>query len=155
MTRAEAALAATRDDFSCAQAVFATFAREMGMDEALALRTAGVLGGGVARMGETCGAVSGALMVIGLRHGMTRARDTAQKDRAYAAGQEFLAEFLQRFGSMRCKELLGLDLAQPGMLKQAKAAGLFETKCPLFVEGAVHMLEALGYPGEAMPAEPR
>ncbi|MCX6025503.1 MAG: C-GCAxxG-C-C family protein [Chloroflexi bacterium] len=155
MTRAEAACAAMHDDFSCAQAVFATFAREMGVDQELALRAAGTLGGGVARMGETCGAVSGALMVVGLRHGMTRPRDTSQKDRAYAAGAEFVAEFIRRFGSMRCKELLGVDLSQPGGLRQAKRAGLFETRCPLFVEGSAQILEALGYPGVAPPASAR
>ena len=155
MTRAEAAWAAMRDDFSCAQAVFATFAREMGVDQELALRAAGTLGGGVSRMGETCVAVSGALMVVGLRHGMTRPRDTSQKDRAYAAGQAFTAEFVRRFDSTRCKELLSVDLSQPGGLDQAKRDGLFETRCPLFVEVAVQILEALGYPGEAPPASSR
>lgn len=152
MTRAETARAFMREDFSCAQAVLATFAREMGIEPDLALRVAGSLGGGVTRMGETCGAVSGALMVVGLRHAMTHPHDTLQKDRAYASGQEFAAEFIRRFGSMRCKELLEVDVSQPGGLAQAKAAGLFETRCPLFVETAVEILEALGYPGEAPPA---
>ncbi len=155
MTRAEAALAATRDEFSCAQAVFATFAREMGFDEHAALRTAGALGGGMARMGETCGAVSGALMVIGLRHGMTRARDTQQKDRAYAAGLEFVTEFQRRFAALRCKDLLGVDLSRPGGLQQARDSGVFEDRCPLFVAGAVDILEALGYPGEPAPGASR
>ncbi len=152
MTRAEAARAFMRDDFSCAQAVLATFAREMGVEPDLALRVAGSLGGGGARMGETCGAVSGALMVVGLRHGMTHPHDTLQKDRAYLAGQEFVAGFIRRFGSMRCKELLEVDVSQPGGLAQAKAAGLFETRCPSFVETAVQILESLGYPGKAPPA---
>ena len=152
MSRAESARTFMRDDFSCAQAVLATFAREMGVDSDLALRVAGALGGGMARMGEMCGAVSGALMVVGLRHGMTRPSDTLQKDHAYAAGKEFVVEFVRRFGSMRCKELLVVDLSQPEGLAQAKSAGLFETRCPLLVEGAVRILETLGYPGEAPPA---
>ncbi len=151
MTRAEAALAATREEFSCAQAVFATFAGEMGLEVGAALRTAGALGGGMARMGETCGAVSGALMVVGLRHGMARAGDTQQKDRAYAAGQEFVTDFQRRFGALRCKDLLGVDLSQPGGLQQARDSGVFEGRCPLFVAGAVEILEAAGYPGEPAP----
>jgi C_GCAxxG_C_C family probable redox protein len=155
MTRVEAALAATRKEFSCAQAVFATFAREMDIEEGAALRTAGALGGGMARMGETCGAVSGGLMVVGLRHGMTRAGDTSQKDRAYAAGLEFVNEFRRRFGAMRCQDLLGVDLSQPGGLQQARDSGVFEARCPLFVTGAVEILEALGYPGEPAPGAAR
>ncbi len=155
MTRAEAALAATREEFSCAQAVFATFAREMGMEESAALRIAGALGGGMARTGETCGAVSGALLVIGLRHGMTRAGDTPQKDRAYAAGLEFVSAFRRRFADMRCKDLLGVDISSPGGLQQARDTGVFEDRCPLFVAGAVEILEALGYPDSLAPGASR
>ncbi len=56
---------------------------------------------------------------------------------------------------MRCKELLGVDLSQPGVLKQAKAAGLFETKCPLFVEGPFRCSRRWVIPASPLPAESR
>ncbi len=65
--------------FSCSQAVFSTFAEKIGLDKETALRISGPFGGGMARMGDTCGAVTGAFMAIGLKYGKAKADDYAAK----------------------------------------------------------------------------
>ena len=86
---------------NCAQAVFAAFADELGMDEELAKKIATGLGGGVGRMREVCGAVSAAALVIGMRLG-------PDKMKAYPVIQDFCAKFKEKCGSIVCRELLGL-----------------------------------------------
>ena len=66
MSIADQAIACFDDGFSCSQAVFSVFAPQLGLDRVAALKVAGAFGGGMGRMGETCGAVPGALMVSGL-----------------------------------------------------------------------------------------
>ena len=84
---------------NCAQAVFAAFADELGLDEELAKRLATGLGGGVGRMREVCGAVSAAALVIGMRLG-------PDKMKAYPVIQDFCAKFREKCGSIVCRELL-------------------------------------------------
>ncbi len=66
--------------FNCAQAVFSTFSGQLGLEPELALRIAGSFGGGMGHIGETCGAVTGAFMLIGLKHGKVRADDNESKN---------------------------------------------------------------------------
>ena len=99
MTRAEKAEALFTGGCNCSQAVFAAFADEFGLDEELAKRISCGLGGGVGRMREVCGAVSGASLVIGMRLGPDKAK-------AYPAIQDFCAKFKAETGSIVCRELL-------------------------------------------------
>ena len=115
----------------------------MGLERELALRVAGAFGGGMARMGEACGAVTGALMVIGLKYGMTQAKDEGARDKTYKLAQEFMARFKERHGSMVCRELLGYDLSKPEGRKAAHDKGLFSTLCPELVRDAVEILEQM------------
>ena len=99
MTRAEKAEGLFTGGCNCAQAVFAAFADELGMDEELAKRVSCGLGGGVGRMREVCGAVTGAALVLGMRHG-------PDKTAAYPSVQDFCAKFKAEFGSIVCREIL-------------------------------------------------
>jgi len=123
--------------------VLSSFGDQFGLDRALALRVAGAFGGGMARMGETCGAVTGALMVIGLKYGMTQAKDEAAREKTYKLVQEFATRFKARHHSMVCRELLGYDLSKPEERKAALEKGLFTTLCPQFVRDAVEIVEQL------------
>jgi C_GCAxxG_C_C family probable redox protein len=84
---------------NCAQAVFAAFADEFSIPEKMALKVSCGLGGGVGRMREVCGAVSGAALVIGMRYG-------SDKDIVYPKVQEFCEKFKSETGSIVCRELL-------------------------------------------------
>ena len=87
------------DGCNCAQAVFAAFADEFGMDLETAKKVSCGLGGGVGRLREVCGAVTGATLVLGMRHG-------PDKDAVYPKVQDFCAKFKEACGSIVCRELL-------------------------------------------------
>jgi len=67
--------------FNCAQAVFSTYSSEFGLEPELALRISSSFGGGMGYIGETCGAVTGAFMLIGLKYGKVKAEDNAAKEK--------------------------------------------------------------------------
>jgi C_GCAxxG_C_C family probable redox protein len=115
----------------------------LGLDRERALRVAGAFGGGMARMGETCGAVTGALMVIGLKYGKTKAEDEGARDKTYELARECVNRFQSRHGSIICKELLGYDLSNPQEGEAAKEKGLFHTLCPQLVQDATEMLKEI------------
>lgn len=88
-----------RSGCNCSQAVFVAFADALGMDEETALRVSSGFGGGLARQREVCGAVAGATMVLGMRHGPDKAK-------VYAAVQAFCEKYRAACGSIICRELL-------------------------------------------------
>jgi C_GCAxxG_C_C family probable redox protein len=115
----------------------------MGVERDVALKTAQSFGGGMAQMGETCGAVTGAFMAIGLKYGRTRPDDDEAKRRTYALVREFVEKFRARNGSIICRELLGCDIGTPEGNRIAKNKELFSTVCPGFVRDAVNILEEI------------
>ena len=143
MSNIQIAVATFKEGFSCSQAVLSTCAPQLGLDRETALRVAGVFGGGMAHMGLTCGAVSGTLMVIGLRHGQTRAEDQQAKEKTYVLAREFVERFRSRNGSITCRELLGYDISTPEGIQLIREKGLFNSLCPKLVEDAIEIVEGL------------
>jgi len=143
MSRPEIALCLFRQGFSCSQAVAAAFAPDLGLDREAALRLAQPFGGGIARRADWCGAVTGAFLAIGLKHGRDRAEDAAARDRTYALVNEFIARFSARHGQLKCRDLLGCDIGTPEGQKQAEAQKLHQTKCEDFVRDAAAILEEI------------
>jgi len=123
--------------------VLSSFGDQFGLERGFALKVAGAFGGGMARMGEACGAVTGALMVIGLKYGMTQAKDEEARDKTYKLAQELATRFKERHKSIICRDLLGYDLSKPEGRKAAYEKGLFTTLCPQFVRDAVEIVEQL------------
>lgn len=126
--------------FSCSQSVFSAYAERFGLDGELALRVSGAFGGGMGRLGATCGAVTGALMVIGLKYAKIKPEDDESKERTYALVQQFAERFRQRNGSTVCRELLGYDLSTPEGRQQVEEQGISQTLCPGLVRSAVEIL---------------
>ena len=144
MSNADSALACFNEGFNCSQAVFSTFAPALDLDRETALKVAATFGGGMVRTGEVCGAVSGALMVVGLRYGQTTAEDKAAKEETYELASHFINRFKARNnGCVKCRELLGHDIGTPEGLNAARDEGLFETLCPNFVRDAAEIVEEL------------
>jgi C_GCAxxG_C_C family probable redox protein len=100
-------------------------------------------GGGIVRLGLTCGAVTGGMMVIGLKFGQATAGDQPAKERTYALGGRFAQEFAARHGSIACRDLLGADISDPEQRRALREQGVFDSLCPQFVSGAVLLLEEL------------
>ena len=109
MGYAEKAVEIFKEGYNCSQAVFAAFSDVLGIDELTARKMAIGLGGGVGRMREVCGAVSGAAMVLGAVYGGDDAED---KQGAYEKVQAFAEEFKKDNGSVICREILGIDKAK-------------------------------------------
>ncbi|HUV03001.1 MAG TPA: C-GCAxxG-C-C family protein [Desulfobacteria bacterium] len=143
MNNVERAVSCFNDGFSCSQAVLATYAELFGLDRDRALKVASAFGGGMGHLGETCGAVTGAFMVIGLKCGQTDADDKETKKKTYRLVKAFAEKFKARNGSISCTELLGCDLSTPEGMKRAKEQNLFTTLCPTFVRDATELLEEL------------
>jgi C_GCAxxG_C_C family probable redox protein len=137
----EEAAACFNNGFNCAQAVLSSCSRQFGLSRRAALKVAGAFGGGMARMGETCGAVTGAFMLIGLKHGKIKADDNESREKTYELAQKFTARFRSKHGSVVCKELLGHDLSTPEGRAAVKEKKLTSTLCPKLVKDAVKIVE--------------
>ncbi len=130
---------------NCSQAVFTVFASDLGIREQDAMRIGCGFGGGM-RMAETCGAVTGAIMALGVRYGNTDLTKLDGKQVTYAKVEQFLAEFRKAHGTTCCRELLGCDVNTPEGYAQATAGGeqcMFRTRCPQFVRSAVEIAQTL------------
>ncbi len=130
------------NNFNCSQGVFTAFATEMGMDERLALKLSTNFGGGE-RKGELCGAVAGALMVLGLRCGHCDSEDLEGKAKAYEVSAEFMDRFIKKNGSVVCRELLGYDLTKAEDKLLIEEQKLFKTFCPKMVESAAEIVNEM------------
>ncbi len=108
MNRAEKAEQLFRQGYNCSQAVVLAFQDLLGLDEAAAARMASSFGGGMGRMREVCGAVSGMFMVIGMLYGYDDPKASTEKAAHYSRLQELAGAFREENGSIVCRELLGL-----------------------------------------------
>ena len=95
--------------YNCAQAVFCAFKDVTGIDEVVGLKMMSSFGGGMGRLREVCGAVSGMFMVAGLKYGYSDTSDHAAKTAHYTLIQSLAKKFSEENGSIICRELLGLD----------------------------------------------
>ena len=125
--------------FNCAQTVFSLFASDLGMDEKTALKIASGFGGGMA-CAETCGAVTGSYMVIGMKHGHW-SPDAKEKAITKSKIVKFNELFRAEHGSLICKELTGFDISTPEGANAALNAGVFQNKCPRLIKTACNILE--------------
>jgi C_GCAxxG_C_C family probable redox protein len=111
-------LAARR--YHCSEAVLATVCQELGIANDLVPRIASVFAGGMAESGGVCGAVTGALMAISIKHGRDEAGQSDEE--AHRLGAEFLRAFREETGSLYCRELTGADLSTPEGRAQFRAS---------------------------------
>jgi C_GCAxxG_C_C family probable redox protein len=135
-------LACFKEGFNCTQAMLSTYGPQFGLDRESAVRIARAFGSGMG-MGETCGAVTGALMVIGLKHAGLKVRSLFSKDRTEDIAREFVVRFKARNGTTVCRELLGCDVSSFEGLKTAKKEKHFKKRCPKFVQDAAEILEEI------------
>lgn len=132
--------------YNCTQSVLMTFTDQGGMNEETAARLAACFGGGLARRGEVCGAVTGALMVLGI----LLAKPTPEgKEGNYQLAQEFMHYFENRHGTLLCRHLIGCDLTNPEGRQQAEDTGVTRTICPALVRDAAAILEYMLTPQES------
>jgi C_GCAxxG_C_C family probable redox protein len=130
----------------CAEAVLTALARHLGVASPLIPKIATGLCSGVSRTGSTCGAVSGALLGIGLALGRENppadAEARAELEHCYAACQEFLDRFQASHGQLTCKGLTGCDFSDPVDMARFRELGLLR-HCYDFVEFATDTAAAI------------
>jgi C_GCAxxG_C_C family probable redox protein len=127
---------------NCSQAVLETYAEEMGLSVENARKVASAFAGGMG-MGAECGAVTGALMVIGMKHGKIADKDAAADKETFSRVAKLVEDFKKEHGDISCSNLLGTDMGTPEGVKKAGDQGLFTSQCPKFVETASEILERI------------
>lgn len=140
--KSEEAVERFKKGFNCSQAILGTFSEQLGLDCDTACKVATGFGGGM-RMGSTCGAVTGAFMVLGLKYGNSAAKNKEGKANTYKKIEEFANRFKTRSNSVVCRELLGCDISTPEGMKEAQDKKLFSSICPRMVRDAAEILEEM------------
>jgi C_GCAxxG_C_C family probable redox protein len=143
MCKSDCAVDCFNNGYNCAQAVFSTYCEQLGLDKTNALKIAGSFGGGMGFIGETCGAVTGAIMLIGLKHGKVQQDDNKAKESTYHMVQEFTKRFKEENDFVKCTELIGYDLSTFEGLKAAREANMWNTICAKLVKDSAQIIEDL------------
>ena len=143
--RGEYGVSLFKEGMSCAQAVVCAYEDRLGIERSALLKLSGGFGGGMGRMREVCGAVSGMFMVAGLLYGTDRVGDREAKSAHYKLIQDLAAKFRERNGSIVCRELLGLDRAEGSHVPEARTAEYYKKRpCPDYVRQVIEILEEYG-----------
>ena len=141
MDKKQIALDAMSKKFNCAQSVFVALSDDAGTSRDTALKTAACFGGGM-RCGEVCGAVTGALMALGMEYGSCKENDLEGKKFAGQKTLEFLKKFKEENGTILCRELLKYDAGNPVKMKEAIQKGHADV-CTKAVCDAVEIAEGM------------
>ena len=128
--------------YACSQAVFSAFSGQLDIDQLTALKVSALFAGGM-RLGETCGAVTGALMVLGLKYSPDTCQIMDDRKASYKFAEEFYSRFLAKHNSLKCKDLIGIDISTAEGKAEAEQKNLYHTVCPAFVGDAVEILEEM------------
>lgn len=139
MKYSEKALENFQSGSNCSQAVALAFASAVGADEKLIQKAMAGFGGGIGRTDQVCGAVSGAVMIIGLKY----ATGPESKEIVYAKVKEFSEKFKKINKSVSCTELIGCNMSTPEGLEEAKKKETHTKICPKFVKDAAEILEKI------------
>lgn len=131
-----------RQGYNCSQAVFAAFCDVMDIDFDTALRISSSFGGGMGRLREVCGAVTGMFMVAGMEHGYTDPKDSKVKAEHYKLIQSLALKFKEENGSIICRELLGLNKGADNPKPEARTEEYYKKRpCTELVGCAAEIIE--------------
>lgn len=143
MDRSEKAKDLFLSGYNCAQSVLLSFAGDLKFSAELAQKMAAGFGGGMGKQQETCGAVTGAIMVLGLLKGEEVNNNDELKAAAYGAVKELTRDFVEAYKSTKCRDLIGCDLNTPEGAAKFKEEKIMENTCAGCVEKAVQIVEDL------------
>lgn len=130
------------DGYSCSQTILTTYCQRYGVDHLTGVKMAAGFGAGMQKA-ETCGAVTGGVMVLGLHFGDDNSMTSAGRKPVYSAVIDFMNQFEALHGTVSCGELLGCDVNTPEGMQTAVAKDLFKTVCPKFVKDAAMILDRM------------
>ena len=132
------------EGYNCSQAVFCAYCDVTGIEIDAAARMASSFGGGLGRLREVCGTVSGAALVLGIARGYSNPKDYAAKKAHYALVQEFARRFREVNGSIVCRELLKGISATEGGAPEARTEAYYRKRpCPNLAYCAAEILDEM------------
>jgi C_GCAxxG_C_C family probable redox protein len=140
-SKTEKAVSCFRNGFNCAQSVLTVFSDDYHVSQPVALSISCGFGGGMGRLQETCGAVTGAFMAIGLHNCSKFSDNKDRKEHTYSMIQEFDKEFKGIHGTIHCGTLLGVDLKTEQGQKAFHDQGMHELICEKCIADSVQILE--------------
>ena len=143
MTRREKAMQLFEEGYNCAQSVFLAFEDLHGIDRKTAAKLSSSFGGGMGRLREVCGAVSGMFMTAGVLYGYDDPKASTEKSEHYGRIQELAKAFEEKNGSIVCRELLGLEVKRETPVPEVRTAEYYKKRpCKELVGDAAEILEA-------------
>lgn len=152
MTRRETATQNFLKGYNCAQSVVLAFEDLLPVEKEQLSKLASSFGGGMGRLREVCGSVSGMFMAAGLLYGYSGPETGKAKADHYARIQELAARFEEKHGSIICRELLGLDIRRDVPVPEARTKEYYRKRpCAEIVGDAAEILEQ--YIKENPPAQ--
>ncbi len=139
---AKKAMKLFKEGYNCSQSVFLAFEDQYDIDRKTALKLSSSFGGGMGRLREVCGAVSGMFMVAGLLYGYDDAKDYEGKTKHYERIQLLAKEFEERNGSIVCKQLLGLGEGKDSHIPEKRTDAYYQKRpCAELVGMAAAIME--------------
>ena len=143
-TRSDIAVEKFLAGYNCAQAVIYSFCDDLGFDKNTSLKLTCGFGAGMARKQEVCGAITGGIIVIGLKYGRGEGQDRTLTDKTYQKVRELMSQFESRYGTCICRTLLnGCNLDTPSGQQHFKENDLLNKTCKGCVKTAVETLEKI------------
>ena len=143
MERSEHAKELFLEGNNCTQSVLLSFADEYGYSKELALKISAGFGGGMGKTQETCGAVTGAIMVLGILKGEKVNNNDELKSQTYASVKELTRDFVAEYQTTQCRDLIGCDLNTPEGSEKFKEEMIMETVCAGCVGRAVQIVKSI------------
>lgn len=143
-TKSDVAVEKFLSGYNCAQAVLYSYCDDLHFDKHTALRLACGFGAGMGRAQDVCGAISGGIIAIGLKHGRGEGQDKAATEETYQKVRELMSRFEAKHGTCNCRALLcGCDLNTPECLQHFKENDLLNKTCKGCVLTVVEALEEI------------
>ena len=140
MKRKEKAVEAYRNGYNCAQSIITAFEDKLKHKKDILIEMATGFGGGMGRLQQTCGAVTGAIMVLSL---LNKNNAPDSKEKLNENIQEFASRFDKEYGSLNCQSLIPYNLSTEDGRNKAREEGIFENQCTQYVAKAVELVEEI------------
>ena len=142
MTRREMAMANFYEGYNCSQSIVLAFADLIPIEKSTLLRMASSFGGGMGRLREVCGSVTGMFMIAGILYGYDGPETGQVKADHYARIQELARRFEETLGSIVCREMLGLSVRHDVPVPEARTQEYYKKRpCPEIIGDAADLLE--------------
>ncbi len=133
----EKALSYFDQGFNCSESVLKSLVEAFSIKSDCVPKIATGFGGGYGKKGEVCGAISGAVMALGIKYGRESSKEKDKKEKLYGRVQDLIDAFTKKYNCTRCMDLLGCDMSTPEGKDKYKKEGLHQNKCAKLLSLAV------------------